>query len=99
MAGNSREEGRSVTDKVIAIMRAFTEDDELSNVEIARLAGLPVSTAHRLLNELVVGGMLERTHRRHYRVGPTARAIATRRSTRAGKRGDGSLTTISDVAG
>jgi DNA-binding IclR family transcriptional regulator len=76
MAGNSKDEGRSVADKVIAIMCAFTHGDELSNVQVARLAGLPVSTAHRLLAELVVGGMLERTAHRQYRVGPNIRAIA-----------------------
>jgi DNA-binding IclR family transcriptional regulator len=65
-----------VTDKVIAIMGAFTHSAELSNAEVARLANLPVSTAHRLLAELVVGGMLERTASRHYRVGPRIRAIA-----------------------
>jgi DNA-binding IclR family transcriptional regulator len=65
-----------VADKVIAILCAFTKGDELSTVQIARLARLPVSTAHRLLGELVVGGILERTVRRHYRVGPTIRAIA-----------------------
>jgi DNA-binding IclR family transcriptional regulator len=76
MAGNSNDEARSVTEKVIAIMCAFVHGDELSNVEIARLTGLPVSTAHRLLGELVVGGMLERTTHRQYRVGPNIRAIA-----------------------
>jgi DNA-binding IclR family transcriptional regulator len=65
-----------VAGKVLAIMCAFTYNHELSNAEIARLAGLPVSTAHRLLSELVVGGMLERTAHGQYRVGPNLLAIA-----------------------
>jgi DNA-binding IclR family transcriptional regulator len=65
-----------VADKIIAIMCAFRHGDELSNVQVARLAGLPASTAHRLLAHLVVGGMLERTAHRQYRVGPNIRAIA-----------------------
>jgi len=75
MAGNSKDEGRSVADKVVAIMCAFTHGDELSNTQIAQLAGIPPSTAHRLLADLVVGGMVERTAYRQYRVGPTIRAI------------------------
>jgi DNA-binding IclR family transcriptional regulator len=85
VAGNSRHDGKSVTRKVIAIMCAFTTADELSNVQIARIADIPVSTAHRLLGELVVGGMLERTRHRQYRVGPNVRAIvASRERTNGG---------------
>jgi DNA-binding IclR family transcriptional regulator len=76
MAGGSEDEGRSVAGKVVAIICAFSCNHELSNAEIARLSGLPVSTVHRLLGELVVGGMLERTTHRQYRVGPNLQAIA-----------------------
>jgi DNA-binding IclR family transcriptional regulator len=76
MAGNSKDKGRSVAGKVVAIMRAFTHNDELSTTQIARLTGLPVSTAHRLLGELVVGGMLQRTTQGQFRVGPDLQAIA-----------------------
>jgi hypothetical protein len=82
MAGNSKDEGRSVADKVIAIMCAFQHGEELSNAQIARLAALPFSTSHRLLGELVVGGMLERTAHRRYRVGPNIQAIARKGSMR-----------------
>jgi DNA-binding IclR family transcriptional regulator len=76
MAGNAKHEGMSVARTVVAIMCVSRQRHELSNVQIARLTGLPVSTAHRLLGELVVGGMLERTPDRHYRVGKSFRAIA-----------------------
>jgi DNA-binding IclR family transcriptional regulator len=76
MAGGSKGEGRSVTGKVIAIMCAFVHGDELSNLEISRLSGLPISTTHRLVAQLVLGGMLERTAKKHYRIGPNVRAIA-----------------------
>jgi hypothetical protein len=61
---------------VIAILHAFTYGDELTNIEIARLTGLPESTSHRLLSQLVLGGMLERTAHRQYRIRPKVRAIA-----------------------
>jgi hypothetical protein len=67
-----------VAGKVVAIICAFTDNHELSNAEITRLTGPPVSTAHRLLDQLVVGGMSERTtHRQYcqYRVGPTSRPL------------------------
>ena len=75
MAGNSRDHGRSVAGKVVAILSAFAYQHEFSNAEIARLTGLPASTAYRLLRELVVGGLVERTAGRQYRAGPVFRAI------------------------
>jgi DNA-binding IclR family transcriptional regulator len=61
MAGNSAEAGRSVTGKITSILMTFTEGSEHSLTEIARLAGLPVSTAHRLTSELASWRLLERT--------------------------------------
>jgi DNA-binding IclR family transcriptional regulator len=78
MAGNSNEEGRSVTSKVIAILRTFGDATEHSLTEIARLSGLPISTTHRLTNELVTWGMLDRTEGGLYRVGLQLRTIASR---------------------
>src|SRR5690349_6189278 len=77
MAGNSADAGRSVTSKVIAILLTFTHGSVFSLTEIARLAGLPISTAHRLATELVAWGMLERTGDGHYRVGMQLHAIAS----------------------
>ena len=51
MAGNSTDAGRSVTSKVVAILLTFADGNIHSLTEIARLAGLPVSTAHRLATE------------------------------------------------
>jgi hypothetical protein len=56
MAGNSTETGRSVTSKITSILLTFTEGDEHSLTEIARLAGLPISTAHRLTRNWRPGG-------------------------------------------
>ncbi len=54
MAGNSTDTGRSVTSKVIAILLTFTGGSVYSLTEIARLTGLPISTAHRLATELPI---------------------------------------------
>ena len=76
MAGNSTDSGRSVTSKVIAILLTFSHGEAYSLTEIARLTGLPVSTAHRLATELVDWGMLQRTGEGQFRVGMQLRAIA-----------------------
>jgi DNA-binding IclR family transcriptional regulator len=77
MAGNSAEAGRSVTSKITAILLTFTEGSEHSLTEIARLAGLPISTAHRLTSELASWRLLERTADGSYRVGLPLRMIGT----------------------
>jgi DNA-binding IclR family transcriptional regulator len=78
MAGNSTDAGRSVTSKVIAILMTFRTGEAYSLTEIARLTGLPVSTAHRLSMELVDWGMLQRTGEGRFRVGTQLHAIADR---------------------
>jgi DNA-binding IclR family transcriptional regulator len=75
MAGNSTDSGRSVTSKVVSILLTFTDGNVQSLTEIARLAGLPVSTAHRLVTELAAWGVLERTDDAHYRPGVPLRMI------------------------
>jgi DNA-binding IclR family transcriptional regulator len=75
MAGNSTESGRSVTSKITSILMTFTEGSEHSLTEIARLAGLPISTAHRLTSELASWRLLERTDDGHYRAGLPLRVI------------------------
>ncbi len=77
MAGNSTESGRSVTSKIISILLTFTEGSEHSLTEIARLAGLPVSTAHRLTSELASSRLLERTDNGLYRAGLPLRMIGS----------------------
>jgi len=76
MAGNSTDAGRSVTSKVIAILQAFNQGGAYSLTEIARLTGLPISTAHRLATELLEWGMLQRTGEGQFLVGMQLRAIA-----------------------
>jgi len=80
MAGNSADPGRSVASKVIAILLAFRDGDQHSITEIARLAGLPLSTAHRLVNELAVWGVLERTSESRFRVGLPIKALGSQTS-------------------
>jgi DNA-binding IclR family transcriptional regulator len=75
VAGNSADTGRSVTSKVIAILLTFTHGSVYSLTEIARLTGLPISTAHRLATELAAWGILERTDDTQYRVGLPLRMI------------------------
>ena len=77
MAGNSTESGRSVTSKITSILMTFTEGNEHSLTEIAQLAGLPISTAHRLTSELASWRLLERTEDGLYRAGLPLRMIGT----------------------
>jgi len=81
MAGNSTDSGRSVTSKVIAILMTFRSGEAYSLTEIARLTGLPVSTAHRLATELLDWGMLQRTGEGQFRIGTQLRAIADQAAT------------------
>jgi DNA-binding IclR family transcriptional regulator len=77
VAGNSADAGRSVTSKVVAILLTFTDGSLHSLSEIARLAGLPTSTVHRLVTELAAWGLLERTDEGQYRVGVALRAVGS----------------------
>lgn len=61
MAGGNREPGQSVTAKVLAIIGVFeTSRRSLSLTEISKASGVPLSTTHRLVAELVDAGMLAR---------------------------------------
>jgi DNA-binding IclR family transcriptional regulator len=75
MAGNSTEAGRSVTNKITSILMTFTEGSDHSLTEIAQLAGLPISTAHRLTSELASWRLLERTTEGRYRAGLPLRML------------------------
>ena len=77
MAGNSADPGRSVTSKVVSILLTFSDSDAQTLTEIARLAGLPVSTAYRLVNELAAWGVLERTLDAQYRIGTPLKALGS----------------------
>jgi len=67
---DARHPGRSVTSKVVSLFDAFEVGDvELSLNELARRTGLPLSTAYRLVKELVAWGGLEHAAGGGYRVG------------------------------
>ena len=60
----------SVTSRLLRVLDAFSaEHPELSLSDIARRADLPLTTAHRLVGELLAWGALERDSRGRYRVG------------------------------
>jgi DNA-binding IclR family transcriptional regulator len=70
MAAAGRGSGRSVTSKVMTLLNAFSAaQPELSLNELARATGLPMSTAYRLVSELVDAGGLERREGSGYRIG------------------------------
>ena len=69
LAGNSIQPGRSVTSKVTGLLRCFLAGGDHSLSELARLGGLPVSTTHRLVNELIDAGVLDRGDDGTYRIG------------------------------
>ncbi|MHA6782075.1 helix-turn-helix domain-containing protein [Pseudonocardia saturnea] len=75
MAGGATESGRSVASKVTAILLVFARGSTYSLTELARLTGLPVSTAHRLAGELTARRLLERTEDGDYRIGLPLRRI------------------------
>jgi DNA-binding IclR family transcriptional regulator len=75
MAGGAIESGRSVASRVVAILMAFSSGGTHSLTELAGLAGLPISTTHRLVGELVSRRVLERTEGGTYRVGLPLRMI------------------------
>ncbi|GHE11721.1 IclR family transcriptional regulator [Klenkia taihuensis] len=61
---------RTANTKLLAVLDAFTRDrPRLTLSEIARAAGVPLSTAHRLVAELSSWGGLERDEDGGYRVG------------------------------
>lgn len=70
MAGGSDLPGRSVTSKVLALLGAFdAARPELTLTELAQRAGVPLSTAHRLVGELEAWGALSRGPDGRLRVG------------------------------
>ena len=75
MAGNSTDPGRSVASKVTAILMAFSDGAVHNLTEIAGIAKLPTSTAHRLASELLAWRLLERTEDGGYRIGLPLRII------------------------
>jgi DNA-binding IclR family transcriptional regulator len=60
VAGNGSEPRRTVTSKVVAIIRSFGSGRSLTITEVAQAADLSLSTTHRLVHELAAWGILHR---------------------------------------
>jgi DNA-binding IclR family transcriptional regulator len=70
MAGNTSTPGATVVARTMAVLGAFDQEHRhLKLTELARRAGLPVPTTHRLVAELVSEGALVRTDDGAYVVG------------------------------
>jgi DNA-binding IclR family transcriptional regulator len=87
MAGNTSKPGASVTGRVLAILDAFDRTHrELRLSDIARRAGLPLPTTHRLVAELVSGGVLARPDTGGYVIGRKLWDLGLLAPTQAGLR-------------
>ncbi|TWP53726.1 IclR family transcriptional regulator [Lentzea tibetensis] len=70
MSGNTGDDGRSVTSRVLGILDAFDiEHPRLTLSDIARRASLSLTTAHRLVGELTEWRALERGEDGRYSIG------------------------------
>ena len=83
---NSRS-GDSVIDRLVRVLATFdAEHTAQTPSDISRRAGLPASTGHRLVGELVGSGLLERDDEGRARVGMRLWELATRGSLALGLR-------------
>jgi DNA-binding IclR family transcriptional regulator len=74
--------GDSMTDRIVRVLETFTAERSMqSAAEIGRHAGLPSSTAHRIVDELVAAGLLERDEDRRVHLGMRLWELALRGST------------------
>lgn len=66
---NSRS-GDSMTDRIVRVLETFSADRTMQTAsEIAERAGLPMSSAHRIVSDLVSAGLLERDEESRVRLG------------------------------
>lgn len=73
--------GDSVTERLIRVLETFTPARTVQTAaEIGRRSGLPASSAHRIVGELVDAGLLERDDDRRIRIGMRLWELATRSS-------------------
>ncbi len=83
---NSRS-GDSVIARLVRVLATFDADrTSQSPSEIARRAGLPASTGHRVVADLVASGLLERDDEGRARIGMRLWELATRGSVALGLR-------------
>ncbi len=74
--------GDSMTDRIVRVLETFTAERSMqSAAEIGRRAELPSSTAHRIVDELVDAGLLERDEDRRVHLGMRLWELALRGST------------------
>ncbi|GAA3922500.1 IclR family transcriptional regulator [Microbacterium invictum] len=74
--------GDSMTDRIVRVLETFSADRSMQTAsEIGRHAGLPSSTAHRIVDELVAAGLLERDEDRRVHLGMRLWELALRGST------------------
>ncbi|SJN12141.1 Transcriptional regulator, IclR family [Leucobacter sp. 7(1)] len=74
--------GDSVVQRVVRVLETFTPERTAQRAsEIGRRAALPSSTAHRLIEELVSAGLLERDEDQRVRLGLRLWELALRGST------------------
>lgn len=74
--------GESVIERVVRVLDTFGVDRTVQTAsEIGRRAGLPSSTAHRLVDDLVTAGVLERDDENRVRLGLRLWELALRGST------------------
>ncbi|MGY1550362.1 IclR family transcriptional regulator [Microbacterium sp. A588] len=78
---NSRS-GDSMTERIVRVLDTFTTERTIQTAtEIAERAGLPASTAHRIVGDLVTAGLLERDEEMRIRLGMRLWELALRGST------------------
>jgi len=73
--------GDSSVERLVRVLQTFTPTRTTQTAsEIGRRAGLPSSTAHRLVGELIGAGLLERDDRHQVRIGLRLWELTTRSS-------------------
>lgn len=73
--------GDSMTERIVRVLDTFTIDRTMqSTAEIARRAGLPPSSAHRIVGDLITAGLLERDEENRVRLGMRLWELALRGS-------------------
>lgn len=73
--------GDSMTERIVRVLETFTADRTVQTAsEIGRRAGLPSSTAHRVVDDLVREGLLERDDEHRVRLGMRLWELALRGS-------------------
>lgn len=74
--------GDSMTERIVRVIETFSNTrSSQTATEIGRRAGLPASTAHRIVDDLIAVGLLERGEDRSVRLGMRLWELAHRGST------------------